>query len=135
MYLKQQQQSHIPRGIYPGNANKLVNIWKWLTQSLTWASYVARWLRIHLPIQETQVQSLSGKDPTEKEMATHSSILAWEIPWQRNLAGYIQEVTKSWTWLRNWTTKYVILTIQRKNHLIISLDVERTFNKFQIYSW
>ena len=135
MYLKQQQQSHIPRGIYPGNANKLVNIWKWLTQSLTWASYVARWLRIHLPIQETQVQSLSGKDPTEKEMVTHSSILAWEIPWQRNLAGYIQEVTKSWTWLRNWTTKYVILTIQRKNHLIISLDVERTFNKFQIYSW
>ena len=32
-------------------------------------------------IQETQVQSLGGEDPLEKEMATHSSILAWKIPW------------------------------------------------------
>ena len=31
--------------------------------------------------QETSVQSLSGEGPLEKEMATHSSILAWEIPW------------------------------------------------------
>ena len=31
--------------------------------------------------QETQVQSLSQEDPLEEEMATHSSILAWEIPW------------------------------------------------------
>ena len=31
--------------------------------------------------QETQVQSLNGEDPLEKEMATHSSILAWKIPW------------------------------------------------------
>ena len=30
--------------------------------------------------QETQVQSLGGEDPLEKEMATHSSILAWKIP-------------------------------------------------------
>jgi len=32
-------------------------------------------------MQETQVQSLDRKDPLEKEMATHSSILAWRIPW------------------------------------------------------
>ena len=31
-------------------------------------------------MQETQVQSLSGEDPLEKEMATHSSILAWKAP-------------------------------------------------------
>ena len=31
--------------------------------------------------QEMQVQSLSREDPLEKETATHSSILAWEIPW------------------------------------------------------
>ena len=31
--------------------------------------------------QEMQVPSLSQEDPLEKEMATHSSILAWEIPW------------------------------------------------------
>ena len=32
-------------------------------------------------MQETQVQSLGWEDPLEKEMATHSSILAWETPW------------------------------------------------------
>ena len=31
--------------------------------------------------QETQVQSLGWKDPLGKEMATHSSVLAWRIPW------------------------------------------------------
>ena len=32
-------------------------------------------------IQETPVQSLGGEDPLEEEMATHSSVLAWRIPW------------------------------------------------------
>ena len=32
-------------------------------------------------IRETQVQSLGQEDPLEKEMVTHSSILAWRIPW------------------------------------------------------
>ena len=32
-------------------------------------------------VQETQVQSLGWENPPEKEMATHSSILAWKIPW------------------------------------------------------
>ena len=35
--------------------------------------------------QETWVQSLCQKDPLEKEMATHASILAWEIPWTEEL--------------------------------------------------
>jgi len=38
-------------------------------------------------VQEIWVQSLGHKDPKEKEIATHSSILAWEIP-QRSLVGY-----------------------------------------------
>ena len=32
-------------------------------------------------MQETQIGSLGGEDPLEKEMATHSGLLAWEIPW------------------------------------------------------
>ena len=32
-------------------------------------------------VQEMQVQSLGQEDPLEKEMATHSGILTWEIPW------------------------------------------------------
>jgi len=35
-----------------------------------------------------QVQSLGQEDPLEKEMATHSSILAWEIPWTEELMVY-----------------------------------------------
>ena len=49
------------------------------------ASLVAQWvkqLQLSLPaMQETWVQSLIQEDPLEKEMATHSSILAWKIPW------------------------------------------------------
>ena len=32
---------------------------------------------------ETQVQSLGWEDPLEKEMATHSSVLAWRVPWKK----------------------------------------------------
>ena len=38
-------------------------------------------------MQETTVQSLGWKDPLGKEMVTHSSILAWEIPWTEELGG------------------------------------------------
>ena len=42
----------------------------------------------HLPAMwETWVQSLGWEDPLEKEMATHSSILAWRIPWTEELGG------------------------------------------------
>ena len=39
-------------------------------------------------MQETQVQSLGGKDPLEKEMATHSSTLNWKILWTEEPGGY-----------------------------------------------
>ena len=38
-------------------------------------------------MQETQVQFLVREDPLEKDMATHSSILAWEIPWTEEPGG------------------------------------------------
>ena len=45
---------------------------------------MAQWYRIHLLMQETQetwVQSLGWEDPLEEEIATHSSDIAWKIPW------------------------------------------------------
>ena len=39
-------------------------------------------------MQETRVQFLGQEDPLEKEMATHSCIFAWEIPWTEDLVGY-----------------------------------------------
>ena len=38
-------------------------------------------------MQQTWLQSLGGDDPLEEEMATHSSILAWKIPWVREPGG------------------------------------------------
>ena len=49
-------------------------------------------------MRETWVQSLGWEDPLEKGMATHSSILAWRIPWTAE-PGRVHEVTKSWTQL------------------------------------
>ena len=42
-------------------------------------------------MQETQVQSLGWEDPLEKEMAIHSSVLAWKIPWAEE-AGRLQSM-------------------------------------------
>ena len=44
--------------------------------------------RIHLPMQETWVRSLGLEDPLEKEMAIHSSILAWRVPWTEEPVDY-----------------------------------------------
>ena len=48
-------------------------------------------------MQETQVQSLSQEDPLEKEMATHSSIFAWKIPWMGEPGGTVHGIAKSRT--------------------------------------
>ena len=44
-------------------------------------------MQIPLAVQETWVRSLGQEDPLEKEMATHSSILAQRIPWTEELGG------------------------------------------------
>ena len=46
-----------------------------------WASLVAQWVKRLPTMRETWVRSLGQEDPLEKEMATHSSTLAWKIPW------------------------------------------------------
>ena len=48
---------------------------------------MAQTIKNLLVMQETQVQSLGRDDPLEEEMATHSSILAWEIPWTEKPGG------------------------------------------------
>ena len=51
------------------------------------ASLVAQRIKRLPAMQETQVRSLSWEDALEKEMATHSSILAWRIPWTEEPGG------------------------------------------------
>ena len=45
-------------------------------------------------MKETQVRSLGGEDPLEKEMATRSSILAWRIPWTEEPGGLAKSQTR-----------------------------------------
>ena len=53
----------------------------------SWASLVAQRVK-HLPAMwETRVRSLGREDPLEKEMAVHSSTLAWKIPWMEEPGG------------------------------------------------
>ena len=55
----------------------------------------AGWWKICLPMQEMQVPSLGWEDPLEKEVATHSSILAWRIPWTEEPGG-LQSMGLQW---------------------------------------
>ena len=54
---------------------------------LTGASLVAQLVNNLSAVQETWVRSLSREDPLEKEMTTHSSVLAWRIPWMEEPGG------------------------------------------------
>ena len=55
--------------------------------NLILASLVAQRIKRLPAMQEIRVQSLGWEDPLEKEMATHSSILAWRIPWTEEPGG------------------------------------------------
>ena len=60
-------------------------------QGFLWASLVAQSVKHLRPMWETQDRSLGWEDPLEKEMATHSSTLAWKIPWTEK-PGRLQSV-------------------------------------------
>ena len=54
-----------------------------------WAFLVAQLVKNLPAMPETQVQSLGWEDPLEKGAATHSSILAWEVPWTEEPGGIL----------------------------------------------
>ena len=53
--------------------------------TFSWPSLVAQLVKNLSAMQENWVRSLGWEDPLEKGMATHSSILAWKIPWTEEL--------------------------------------------------
>ena len=75
-----------------GNGNPL---------QFSWASLVAQMVKNLLAMEGTRVQSLGWEDSLEKGMATHSSILAWRIPWTEEPGGLVHRVTKSRTRLND----------------------------------
>ena len=64
------------------------------------ASLVAQIVKRLPAMRETQIQSLGREDPLEKEMATHSSILAWKISWMEEPGGLGSQrvITESCYW-------------------------------------
>ena len=106
------QGSASPAGIQQhGVSTRLcLRAWKFFhlrnTERTNEAFLVAQWWRIRLPSQETQVRSLGGEDPLEKEMATPLQYSCLGNPmdrvaWWATACGF----TKSQTWLSDWTTK------------------------------
>ena len=72
--------------------------------SIQWASLVAQRVK-RLPVMwETWVWSPGWEDPLEKEMATHSSALAWKFHGQMSLVTTVHGMAKSHTWLSNFTS-------------------------------
>ena len=55
---------------------------------ISYTSLVAQTVKRLLAMQETRVRPLGWEDPLEKEMATHSSTLAWKIPWTEEPGSY-----------------------------------------------
>ena len=73
-------------------------------------------------IQEMWIQSLGQEHPLEKEMATHSSILAWEIP--QSGMGDSPQSCKSQTWLRDLTHIHIALHAYTKEKTIARLKIK-----------
>ena len=82
-------------------------------------------------MQETQAQSLSWEDPLEEEMATHSSILAWRIPWTREPGGLqsmgLKEQDKT-EWLNMHTQEIEIKSYWLEENIYKPSLWERTCN-------
>ena len=79
------------------HSNILAWIFPWTIQSMGSQRVPTVAQRVkHLPaMQETQVRFLGQEDPLEKGMATHSSILAWRIPWAEEPGGHSHAITRA----------------------------------------
>ena len=96
---------------------------------MLYTSLVAQMVKCLPAMQEIQVRSLGWEDPLEKEMATHSSILAWEIPWTQEPGGL--QSTGSQRVGHDWATS---LSLSKLN--IISLQFsERKWRCLEFYCY
>ena len=88
-FIKHEREFHKYEHIFIINI-LLYNLWI-LFNGFTWLPW---WLSGSLPMPETWVWSLGQEDSLEKEMATHSGIFAWELPWTEEVGGIQSGVTR-----------------------------------------
>ena len=86
-------------------------LFKWFNELLFWVDSLLAQMVKNLPaMQETWVRSLGGEDPLEKEMATHSGILAWRIPWTEECGGL--QFMGSQRVRHNWATSLSLFWVE-----------------------
>ena len=96
-----------PGGLPSMGSHRIGHNWSDLAYSIAYVvqrcAFLMAQMVKHLPaVQETQVQSLGWEDALEKEMATHSSTLAWKIPWTEE-PGRLQSMGSQRVW-HDWAT-------------------------------
>ena len=74
-----------------------LNLFSCLDNGIIGAALVAQTVKNLSATQKTRILSLGQEDPLEKGIATHSSILAWRIPWTEEPGGLVHGVAKSRT--------------------------------------
>ena len=85
-----------------------------------WTSLMAQTVK-HLPTkQKTRFQSLGREDPLEKEMATHSSVLAWKIPWMEE-PGRLQSIGSQRV-RHDWATSFFVFNSPHIHKKILKKD-------------
>ena len=90
LFIYQRLPKFVPWKLVPFDINICCGNLKGLCDKLSNSEInrlVAQMLKNLPAMQETQVQSLVGEDPMKKGVATHSSILAWRIPWTEETGG------------------------------------------------
>ena len=94
-----------------------------ITLTIWRTSLVAQRLKHLPPMRESQVRSLGWEDPLEKEMVTHSSILAWRMPWMEK-PGRVQSMGSQRVGrdLSDFTSLHNFTSILFIKHLILLLD-------------
>ena len=86
-------------------------------------------------VRETWVRSLGWEDLLEKEMATHSSLLAWKIPWREEPGGLqSMGVTKSWTRLNDFTHIHTCIHILGGSQVAQWLKIHLPMQEMRVQS-
>ena len=103
------------------------------TALLLWASVVVQMVKNLPAMQEMWVWSLGGEDPLEREIATHSSILAWEIPWTEEPGG-LQSPRVRHKWATN-TFIFKLLLYHSEYKITFHCNTKSWYNTFFPLNW
>ena len=96
------------------------------------ASLIAQMVKNLPAVQETRVRSLGQEDPLEKEMATHSSILAWKVPWTEEPGGLqsMGSQIAGHDWATNTCTYTLVVFLLKQSDFNPRLS-----NLFPVFRW